>query len=269
MEGCYGKYYIILIYEIKEDATLCIPKFKSNSALFGVFDGHGGSLISKFAAANFEEIFKGCLDSNEEYGKEHQIENSLIQTFVKIDEMLGKQEVNEFLKSISNNFSNNYYDFNLNFSHNSKLKNRNSNANNSESSSLGSMSSNNSSLSSNNVSDNQSTNITKIGEDAGKLEKSQKPQMKKFASMLKKKELVAKHMGTTANIVFMDQNNLYVANVGDSFAVMYKDKKAIKLNTEHKTSILSEEERIYHAGAKIINDRIEGKLNLTRALGKL
>lgn len=98
--------------------------------------------------------------------------------------------------------------------------------------------------------------------------KTFKPE-KKFHSMLKQKELVAKNMGTTANIVYITDKKIYVANAGDSFAVMYKNKQAIKLNTEHKITVKSEEDRIINSGYKIINNRIDGKLNLTRAIGKL
>lgn len=81
--------------------------------------------------------------------------------------------------------------------------------------------------------------------------------------------LVAKDMGTTANILLIKNNNLYLANVGDSFSVMYKNGKAIPLNQEHKTTLISESDRIIKSGAQIINNRVEGRLNLTRAIGDL
>jgi serine/threonine protein phosphatase PrpC len=80
-------------------------------------------------------------------------------------------------------------------------------------------------------------------------------------------DLLASHIGTTANIILIRGNYLYLANVGDSLAVLYKDKKAIRLNQEHKTSLQSEYARINNSGARIINNRVEGKLNLTRAIG--
>ncbi len=82
-------------------------------------------------------------------------------------------------------------------------------------------------------------------------------------------DLIAKNMGTTANILFIKNNYLYLANVGDSMAVIYKNGEAIRLNQEHKVTLISESSRISKSGAKIINNRIEGRLNLTRAIGKL
>lgn len=75
-------------------------------------------------------------------------------------------------------------------------------------------------------------------------------------------------MGTTANIVLIKNNYLYIANVGDSLAVMYKNGQAIKLSQEHKVTLESEKSRITKSGARIFNNRIEGRLNLTRAIGK-
>ena len=77
-------------------------------------------------------------------------------------------------------------------------------------------------------------------------------------------------MGTTANIMLIKNNNLYLANVGDSLSVMYtKNGKTIKLNREHKTTLKSEAERIEKSGNEIKNKRINGILNLARALGEI
>ena len=74
-------------------------------------------------------------------------------------------------------------------------------------------------------------------------------------------------MGTTANIMLIRNNVLYIANVGDSLSVMYKDKKAYNLNREHQIVIEEEKDRVIKSGAKIKNYRINGMLNLTRAIG--
>lgn len=82
-------------------------------------------------------------------------------------------------------------------------------------------------------------------------------------------DLVASNMGTTANILLLKNNYLYVANVGDSMAVLYKNGQVVRLNQEHKPSLPSEFTRISKSGAKIINNRIDGRLNLTRAIGMI
>ena len=81
--------------------------------------------------------------------------------------------------------------------------------------------------------------------------------------------LVASEMGTTANIMLIRSGIIYIANVGDSLSVMYKNRKAYNLNREHQTIIESEKERVLKSGASIVGYRINGMLNLTRAIGDL
>jgi hypothetical protein len=82
-------------------------------------------------------------------------------------------------------------------------------------------------------------------------------------------DLVAKDMGTTANILLIKNNYIYLANVGDSLSVIFKNGQAIRINQEHKTTLPSEYTRITKSGAKVVNNRVEGRLNLTRAIGML
>jgi len=79
--------------------------------------------------------------------------------------------------------------------------------------------------------------------------------------------LISYGTGTTANVVLIRDRICYIANIGDSMAVLFKGGKAIKLNLEHKISVEQERERIFRSGTNIINNRIEGRLNLTRAIG--
>lgn len=91
--------------------------------------------------------------------------------------------------------------------------------------------------------------------------------LRRTSSGSNSEELIATNMGTTANILLLKNNYLYVANTGDSMAVLYKNGQAVRLNQEHKPSLPSEFTRISKSGAKILNNRIEGRLNLTRAIG--
>jgi len=81
------------------------------------------------------------------------------------------------------------------------------------------------------------------------------------------RSLFAYNMGTTANVVLLKDDFCYIANIGDSMAVLYKAGKAYKLNTEHKVTLLKERERIIKSGSSISNNRIDGRLNLSRAFG--
>jgi len=81
-------------------------------------------------------------------------------------------------------------------------------------------------------------------------------------------KLVAFNMGTTANIALIKNKTFYLANVGDSRAVLYKDGgKPMRLNEEHKPNLVSEQTRISKSGFNVVGGRIDGKLNLTRAIG--
>jgi len=74
-------------------------------------------------------------------------------------------------------------------------------------------------------------------------------------------------MGTTANVALIKDKFCYIANVGDSLAVIYKDGKAIKVNSEHKATLQKEKDRIVKSGRRIINGRIDGRINLSRSIG--
>jgi len=60
---------------------------------------------------------------------------------------------------------------------------------------------------------------------------------------------------------------LYTANVGDSRAVLYRGKQAIRLSYDHKGSDPLEQQRVRDAGGFIMNERVNGMLAITRALG--
>lgn len=189
----------------------------------------------------------------------------MIQTFIKLDELLSKEEINGFLKEIDMSYHIPEAKFDFNFSNFGKRKLQSSYSQNSSDAS-------NSTLSNSSISESQ-LSLTKsnlsVHSDGDELTVTKKynQESKRHIKINKKRELIAMHMGTTANIVYFNQNYLYVANVGDSFSVMFKNKIAIKLNTEHKTTVISEEERINLAGSRVINNRVEGRLNLTRAIG--
>ncbi|CCJ28712.1 unnamed protein product [Pneumocystis jirovecii] len=60
---------------------------------------------------------------------------------------------------------------------------------------------------------------------------------------------------------------LYTANVGDARAVLCRGGKAHRLSYDHKSSDWHESQRIINAGGVIINNRVNGILAVTRALG--
>lgn len=63
------------------------------------------------------------------------------------------------------------------------------------------------------------------------------------------------------------QRVLYTANVGDARIVLCRNGKALRLSYDHKGSDENEGKRIASAGGLILNNRVNGVLAVTRALG--
>ncbi|KAG4439178.1 hypothetical protein IFR05_005331 [Cadophora sp. M221] len=63
------------------------------------------------------------------------------------------------------------------------------------------------------------------------------------------------------------QRVLYTANVGDARIVLCRNGKALRLSYDHKGSDENEGKRVANAGGLILNNRVNGVLAVTRALG--
>lgn len=75
--------------------------------------------------------------------------------------------------------------------------------------------------------------------------------------------------GCTANVALLHKNELYVANAGDSRCVVCKEGNAVALSVDHKPELHEEYERIKRAGGMVMDGRVNGNLNLSRAIGDL
>ncbi|KRX07971.1 Protein phosphatase 2C (PP2C)-like domain [Pseudocohnilembus persalinus] len=101
---------------------------------------------------------------------------------------------------------------------------------------------------------------------------------KVFPQLLEKieKQLVivgAADQGTCCCLVLIriegNQKVAYVANLGDTRAVLDKNGKAERVSTDHKATNQQEQDRIKKDGGIIIRNRVSGQLAVTRALGDL
>jgi protein phosphatase 1G len=63
------------------------------------------------------------------------------------------------------------------------------------------------------------------------------------------------------------KRTLYVANAGDSRTVLCRNGEALMLSVDHKPELPNERARIEKAGGFVSDGRVNGNLNLTRALG--
>lgn len=75
--------------------------------------------------------------------------------------------------------------------------------------------------------------------------------------------------GCTAICALLVDNTLYIANAGDSRAVLCRAGRAENLSQDHKPTLPDERQRIYAAGGYVEFGRVNGNLNLSRALGDL
>jgi len=73
--------------------------------------------------------------------------------------------------------------------------------------------------------------------------------------------------GCTANVCLIVGKTVYVANAGDSRSVLSDGGKAIEMSIDHKPDLDKERDRITKAGGFITDGRINGNLNLSRAIG--
>lgn len=79
------------------------------------------------------------------------------------------------------------------------------------------------------------------------------------------------HCGSTACVAVIrreiNHNVLYVANVGDTRAVISKNGTAERLSVDHKATDPKEIDRVKSEGGSIMDNRVAGGLAITRALG--
>jgi len=265
-----------------EDATMTI--MSKDHSLFGIFDGHGGFCVSKFISKYFYQIFTNLTSFNE---KKYDL--ALREALIKCDELLKLDNVNEILKNY--NYIGRYEDLSeenyssVNFTNNKKHPSNNNinhnilsiekNIYKANNLIVESESSSNSSKNSTRVNKNNNEKVRdKLEIKENSLNLSEDNGVYSFGGVVIEKSnqkihdgLVSNCTGTTANIIFIKKEHFYISNVGDSYSVLFRNGKATKLNTEHKTNVPGEYTRIINAGYKIINNRVDGKLNLTRAIG--
>lgn len=78
------------------------------------------------------------------------------------------------------------------------------------------------------------------------------------------------YAGCTANVALLhNYKDLYVANAGDSRCVICENGTVYEMSEDHKPDLKSESDRVKKAGGYINEGRINGNLNLSRALGDL
>ncbi|CAH1637542.1 unnamed protein product [Spodoptera littoralis] len=73
--------------------------------------------------------------------------------------------------------------------------------------------------------------------------------------------------GSTAVCAFVSPKQIYIANCGDSRAVLARNGVPIFATRDHKPELPSEKSRIVQAGGSVMIQRVNGSLAVSRALG--
>ncbi|KAJ9189896.1 hypothetical protein P3X46_001146 [Hevea brasiliensis] len=80
-------------------------------------------------------------------------------------------------------------------------------------------------------------------------------------------DFLGPNAGSTACVAMIRNNQLVVANAGDSRCVISRKGQAYNLSKDHKPDLEVERDRILKAGGFIQIGRVNGSLNLARAIG--
>ena len=65
----------------------------------------------------------------------------------------------------------------------------------------------------------------------------------------------------------MSDTHVYVANAGDARAVISEKGQAIEMSMDHKPNLPSEKSRVLAAGHIVEEDRVDGIIAISRAIG--
>jgi len=196
-----------------EDAHAAIPDLDNCTSFFGVYDGHGGKVVSKFCAKYLHtQVVK-----SEAYTT-GDLCGSLRKAFYRMDEMMRGQRGWRELALLGDKF-NKFTGMLEGFIWSSPR----------------------------NIESNQ--------EDDWAFEQGPHGDFSGPTS------------GSTACVALLRNNQLIVANAGDSRCVLSRNGQSYNLSRDHKPELEIERDRIFRAGGFIHAGRINGSLNLARAIG--
>lgn len=90
---------------------------------------------------------------------------------------------------------------------------------------------------------------------------------KRLGNQTSSNQKIAYRAGTTAVLILVTKSKYFVANIGDSRAVLCRAGTAVALSTDHKPDLPEEKERIEKAGGYVKQGRVNGTLSLSRSFG--
>ena len=275
-----------------EDSHCAVPDLDENTSFFAVFDGHGGKEVALYAGRYLPQILK---DTNA-YKEENDLKQALVESFMKIDEVMKDKTNAQELAELSGRrrFREEEEDAdekmsaggsrNVNEAIRRALKERLlAEGTPSEEVDLIIPSLTNDDDEEEEEEVNKKNGERKeggeIGKDSSKNTAANEQPVastssagggkKKFVPLSEEElsEWEGPVAGAAAVSVALRNGEIICANAGDSRAVLCRDGKAIDMSRDHKPTDEDECERIVKAGGFVADGRVNGSLALSRAIG--
>uniref|UniRef100_A0A8C5B9D2 protein-serine/threonine phosphatase n=1 Tax=Gadus morhua TaxID=8049 RepID=A0A8C5B9D2_GADMO len=241
-----------------EDAHNCIPELDSETAMFAVYDGHGGEEVALYCSKYLPDIIK-----EQKNYKDGKLQKALEEAFLFIDGRMTSEEVIKELVQIAGRPTDEPPAEKLAEEDDRKwsllsrcahgkvfgviLYQEGSEEEDGDSSEL------------------EEEEDTDEGEEDSEDEEEEEEMC---LPGMDGKEEPGSDSGTTAVVALMRGKQLIVANAGDSRCVVSESGKAVDMSYDHKPEDELELARIKNAGGKVTMDgRVNGGLNLSRAIG--
>lgn len=239
-----------------EDAVVTLSdvgKHLRNTAMFAVFDGHGGKEVARFCEQHMPNVLL-----EESSSKADRLDDVLSSTFHRVDDMLRSEAHWHELIQLKGN-----------------------NDGGSSSSSSGTPMARSSIA----IKDALKQDIVQAKAKGGLSKGDAKNMMMKMMLLKRMDEAdpndplsgPADQVGCTAVCVLLTEKDIICANAGDSRAVLCRRGRAVPLSEDHKPNDPGERKRIEEAGGTVekiergamTTYRVNGNLSLSRAIGDL
>uniref|UniRef100_A0A8C3SUJ5 protein-serine/threonine phosphatase n=1 Tax=Chelydra serpentina TaxID=8475 RepID=A0A8C3SUJ5_CHESE len=223
-----------------QDAHNCIPELDSETAMFSVYDGHGGEEVALYCAKYLPEIIK-----DQKAYKDGKLQKALEDAFLAIDAKLTTEEVIKELAQIAGRPQDDEEE---------KEKVADEDDGNEDEDGYSS--------------EEEEAENEEDEDDTEEAEEDEDEEEEMMLPGMEGKEEPGSDSGTTAVVALIRGKQLIVANAGDSRCVVSERGKAVDMSYDHKPEDELELARIKNAGGKVTMDgRVNGGLNLSRAIG--
>uniref|UniRef100_A0A8C5H2N4 Protein phosphatase 1G n=1 Tax=Gouania willdenowi TaxID=441366 RepID=A0A8C5H2N4_GOUWI len=243
-----------------EDAHNCIPEFDEETAMFAVYDGHGGEEVALYCSKYLPDIIK-----EQKTYKDGKLQKALEDAFLAIDGRITTEDVIKELVQIAGRPTEELptekvaeeddreatkallYVFIVRSKSEVSLN-----------------------VLPQDRSEEEEGDSSELEEDTEEGEEDSEDEDEEEMCLpgMDGKEEPGSDSGTTAVVALIRGKQLIVANAGDSRCVVSERGKAVDMSYDHKPEDEVELTRIKNAGGKVTMDgRVNGGLNLSRAIG--